>query len=118
MAIHIDPVCGKEVSQSAAGVQALLSQHEGRTYYFCSMACKQEFDRNRGDYVMAQDVVCGRDLDPEEADAQGLFYRFEGKHYRFCSQECRERFVLTPSFYRRVNQQPGGTVAEGPPPPP
>lgn len=39
----IDPVCGIEVIpfQSAG-----KSEHEGRTYYFCTPACKQLFEQN------------------------------------------------------------------------
>ena len=40
---RIDPVCGMEVdSQKAAG----MSTYRGAVYYFCSLACKKEFDAN------------------------------------------------------------------------
>ena len=36
-----DPVCSMEVDPK----KALLSTHQGKTYYFCSPACKQTFDK-------------------------------------------------------------------------
>ena len=36
-----DPICGMDVTpQTAAG----KSEHNGQTYYFCSMGCKNAFD--------------------------------------------------------------------------
>jgi YHS domain-containing protein len=47
MATAIDPVCGMTVeTQTAAG----QSNFEGEVYYFCSTACKTEFDQNPGKY--------------------------------------------------------------------
>ena len=47
MATAIDPVCGMTVdTQTAAGE----SSFEGEVYYFCSMACKADFDQNPGKY--------------------------------------------------------------------
>jgi Cu+-exporting ATPase len=38
-----DPVCGMNVDPPKAVAQ---SQHNGKTYYFCSQGCKQTFDQN------------------------------------------------------------------------
>ena len=51
-----DPVCGMQVDETktSAGwaVPAVTSAvHEGRTYYFCSTACKKAFDEEPGKYV-------------------------------------------------------------------
>jgi len=35
-----DPVCGKEVDTAKA---MFMATHNGKTYYFCSDACKAEF---------------------------------------------------------------------------
>jgi YHS domain-containing protein len=43
-----DPVCGMEVNEKQA---AGKSEHRGRMVYFCSLQCKQQFDRNPGRYV-------------------------------------------------------------------
>ena len=43
-----DPVCGMEIDQKAA---AGTAEYEGVTYYFCSAACKKNFDRNPDKYA-------------------------------------------------------------------
>jgi Cu+-exporting ATPase len=45
-----DPVCGMDVNREVASAQALLSEHEGQTYYFCGRGCKLEFDEDPGKY--------------------------------------------------------------------
>jgi P-type Cu+ transporter len=46
-----DPVCGMEVTpETAAG----KSEYQGRTYYFCSIADKETFDKNPEKYVMPE----------------------------------------------------------------
>jgi Ala-tRNA(Pro) deacylase len=42
-AIVTDPICGATFEESKA---AGRSEHRGETYYFCSQACKMEFDDN------------------------------------------------------------------------
>ena len=43
-----DPVCGMTVDpQKAAG----KSDHQGRTYYFCSPNCKRQFDQSPDRYA-------------------------------------------------------------------
>lgn len=46
--IFKDPVCGMEVSYETAQAR---SEYDGRTYYFCSMSCKEEFDQNPEKYM-------------------------------------------------------------------
>ena len=43
-----DPVCGMSVDTAAA---AATSTYKDITYYFCSKACKEEFDKNPESYV-------------------------------------------------------------------
>ena len=38
-----DPVCKMEISEDTAEVTA---EYKGRTYYFCSEACKESFVKN------------------------------------------------------------------------
>ena len=46
--LETDPVCGMNVDpRSAAGQR----EHGGRTYYFCSAACKKQFDENPKQFV-------------------------------------------------------------------
>ena len=47
-----DPVCGMEVTPETAEVTA---EYQGRTYYFCSVNCKETFDKNPERYVMQED---------------------------------------------------------------
>ncbi len=46
-----DPVCGMQVEESIAPAQA---EYEGRTYYFCSEACRAMFERNPGRYAQLE----------------------------------------------------------------
>jgi len=44
----VDPVCKMQVVESQA---KYTSTHDGEKYYFCSAACKQEFEKNPGKYT-------------------------------------------------------------------
>lgn len=37
-----DPVCKMDVNEEAASGKV---EYEGRTYYFCSAGCKEEFEK-------------------------------------------------------------------------
>ena len=43
-----DPVCGMTIEEADA---AATAEFDGRTFYFCSTACKDEFDTNPGAYA-------------------------------------------------------------------
>jgi len=43
-----DPVCGMMIEEKDA---VGTSEHGGKTYHFCSMDCKSEFDENPDDYA-------------------------------------------------------------------
>ena len=43
-----DPVCGMEVTYETAQAR---SEYDGQTYYFCSLECKEQFDRNPEAYM-------------------------------------------------------------------
>ncbi len=43
-----DPVCAMTFDEGDA---VATSQHQDKTYYFCSMDCKEEFDSNPDDYT-------------------------------------------------------------------
>jgi RND family efflux transporter MFP subunit len=42
--IATDVICGMEVEEKAARAKGLVSEYQGRTYYFCADMCKREFD--------------------------------------------------------------------------
>jgi P-type Cu+ transporter len=44
----LDPVCGMEVNPVSAEAQ---SEYGGQSFYFCSVECKQKFDRNPEQYI-------------------------------------------------------------------
>lgn len=50
-----DPVCGMMLDENKAKVAGLMSEHQGRSYYFCSQECKKEFDTNRAAYLKTTD---------------------------------------------------------------
>lgn len=45
-----DPVCGMEVDPA----KAEKLEYQGKTYYFCSKSCKDEFAKNPSQYIKAQ----------------------------------------------------------------
>jgi len=47
MAMVIDPVCGMRIEADDA---AATAEHDGRTYYFCSEACRDAFVADPGAY--------------------------------------------------------------------
>lgn len=52
-----DPVCGMQIDpKTAAG----KSEYQGQTYYFCSLGCKQSFDKNPEQYVGKAQSPSGR----------------------------------------------------------
>jgi YHS domain-containing protein len=46
--MEIDPVCGMEVDPKTA---TWKSTYQGKTYYFCSSGCKEDFDKDPQRYV-------------------------------------------------------------------
>jgi YHS domain-containing protein len=50
-----DPVCGMQVDRSA-----IISTYQDKTYYFCSMECKQKFDNNPELYQEKGEAVTGQ----------------------------------------------------------
>ncbi len=46
----IDPVCNMQVDEEDAEFTA---QYDGKTYYFCSESCKEEFQSDPEEYVTA-----------------------------------------------------------------
>jgi P-type Cu+ transporter len=46
--MQTDPICGMKVDERTA---ALKSEHDGRTFYFCSASCKATFDADPHRYA-------------------------------------------------------------------
>lgn len=43
-----DPVCGMDVDEKKA---AATATHQGKTYYFCAVGCKNAFEKNPQKYL-------------------------------------------------------------------
>src|SRR5690606_38874345 len=78
-----DPVCGMPVD---SGTGKPSATYEGRTYHFCSEACRSKFLAAPGDYETAEDPVCGMKVGRATAKH---FVRHEGQEIGRAS--CRER---------------------------
>jgi Cu+-exporting ATPase len=50
MAMVIDPVCGMRIDDDDA---AATADHDGTTYYFCSVACHDAFVADPASYTAA-----------------------------------------------------------------
>jgi len=46
-----DPVCGMQVDEQKSQGK---TDYQGKTFYFCSDICKQQFDQNPQRYVIQQ----------------------------------------------------------------
>jgi P-type Cu+ transporter len=46
--MQTDPICGMKVDERTA---TLKSEHDGRTFYFCSARCKATFDADPHRYA-------------------------------------------------------------------
>jgi len=45
-----DPVCGMTIDKEKAVATA---QYKGKTFYFCALGCKKQFDKDPQKYVKA-----------------------------------------------------------------
>jgi len=43
-----DPICGMDIDPATA---AGKSEYKGQTYYFCSLGCKMDFDKDPEKYL-------------------------------------------------------------------
>jgi YHS domain-containing protein len=65
MVTVIDPVCGMRLDDQQT---AITSQYMNRTYFFCSLGCKQQFDNDPQRYAV-QPAQGANDLEqPGSAD--------------------------------------------------
>jgi hypothetical protein len=95
----IDPVCGMNVDTSSP---AATLEREGQTFYFCSLRCRDRFEREHehqrsdesdGHNGDATDPVCAMRVDSHDAlRATGP----DGVTYYFCSEGCRATFLEGP----------------------
>lgn len=69
-AVEIDPVCGAPVSPAAEG--AVVLRHAGRSYRFCSQACRGRFAREAERAALGEALVAGRLLSHRARPRWGL----------------------------------------------
>src|SRR3989304_2005693 len=119
-----DPVCKMTIEEKdTVGTSA----YQGKTYYFCSAACKEEFDKNPGAFIgektvvppkiltampdMAKDPICGMVVPKERS----IKREAGGRAYYFCSETCVRTFEAPEaelkSMKRRVTIALTGVVA-------
>ncbi len=113
-----DPVCGMDVDESRARAAGRMSEHRGKTYYFCMDECKKMFDNDPAHYAekgtgagrpvaasgagegnLEKDPVCGMYVVPAVAAKAGRVSGYRGKTYYFCADVCKDHFVKTPGRY-------------------
>ena len=119
-----DPVCGMDVAEGKARAAGKTSEYRGKTYFFCSDHCKDQFQHEPARYlkqeiaslspslaagqkkepktqaaVAHKDPVCGMDVDEREANAAGLKSEYRGKTYYFCAAHCKQDFDKDPERY-------------------
>lgn len=56
-----DPVCGMEIDRDKA---AASYEYQGKTYYFCALACKSKFEQHPEEYV-------GREQEQHQSHGHG-----------------------------------------------
>ena len=128
-----DPVCGMRIDPTTAKEKV---EHEGATYYFCSVGCRSQFEKDPARYAAqvalvdhaahagqsgamavkpgdemekpksAIDPVCGMTVDTERAEYRSFQ---KGQTYYFCSAGCKESFDSDPGKYiAHPRTTPGG----------
>ncbi|MBM4301838.1 MAG: YHS domain-containing protein [Deltaproteobacteria bacterium] len=118
-----DPVSGFNVDESKAKAVGLVSEYQGKTYYFFNIYFKNNFDEEPERYLskkagtpkeavspagnqkaaappaMSKDPVCGMDVDESKAKAAGWVSEYQGKTYYFDSYQCNRQFGKEPARY-------------------
>ncbi|MCL6622545.1 MAG: efflux RND transporter periplasmic adaptor subunit [Syntrophobacterales bacterium] len=111
-----DPVTGVLVDELKARSAGLVSQHQGRTYYFHSEEAKRLFEQHPGRYLEAQAPgaaappppapgavspcpVCGHQVDHAQAKARGWVSDYQGRTYHFCRYACNREFDRHPDRF-------------------
>jgi YHS domain-containing protein len=117
-----DPVCGSPVIGATARDFGLASEYRGITYFFDSIQCKQNFDKNPESYVgkgartqkkpgapvsaektlppgLVKDPVSGLNVDESKAKAAGLVSEYQGKTYFFYNIHFKRNFDAEPGRY-------------------
>lgn len=130
----ICPSCGMPVQESRAKAEGRVAEHEGKTYLFCSDACKRQFEEgkpaamrpvshDRSHQAEAKPApvkehesfqlcpVCLMRVRVTKAEALGRFMEHSGLRLHFCSDICKEEFSAHPQLYPARTRE--GAVRSG-----
>jgi multidrug efflux pump subunit AcrA (membrane-fusion protein)/YHS domain-containing protein len=55
----LDPKCGMQIGRSKAAAAGNSLAYGGKAYYFCSRACKDEFEKNPEKYIATERAMAG-----------------------------------------------------------
>jgi len=136
-----DPVCGRKVYTSWAKTEGLTSEYQGKTYYFCSGQCQQQFAQTSSSQAegtvgngatagdiksnlggLSKDPICGMFIQTSKSKAEGLVAEYEGKTFYFHNKETKKLFERAPAHYaeraarREVKPDIAGPPAQQAPP--
>jgi YHS domain-containing protein len=123
-----DPVCGREVDEKDA---AAVSQQRGKTYYFCSEACKEKFERDPQQFGEARrsavatatssrgssagsDVVRRGGVAKDDAEAEDITRDTYGIPSPAVMSDSREERIANADRAAEQARMPGVDVPESP----
>ena len=104
--VAVDPICKMKVEIATAD---LISDYNGKRYYFCAQYCKDTFEADPEKYEdseapkieqespIAIDPICKMDV--EKATAT-LISDYQEKRFYFCAQYCKDTFDADPEKYK------------------
>lgn len=135
-----DPSCGMAVDPGKARAAGLTVESGGKTYFFCTPECKEQFERDLkkqspekpaekgpqrstpspldgqsrnepATQELVKDPVCRMPVSVGKARAAGLETQYCGRTYYFCTEECRSQFMKSPQPYAEKADQEGAPHA-------
>jgi YHS domain-containing protein len=63
-----DPVCGMNIDEDRSGAAGHLKEYQGKTYFFCSPECRDEFVKTPGRYLSS--TTTQRNMSPAKTKAK------------------------------------------------
>jgi YHS domain-containing protein len=128
------------VDPGKARSAGLTVESGGKTYFFCTPECKEQFERDlkkqspekpadkgpqqstpspldgqsRNEPAiqeLVKDPVCRMPVSVGKARAAGLEFKYGDRTYYFCTEECRSQFMKTPQPYAEKPAQEGAPHA-------
>ncbi|MBI5684963.1 MAG: efflux RND transporter periplasmic adaptor subunit [Verrucomicrobia bacterium] len=121
-----DPICDMDVDIAQATAAKLVSQHEGKSYFFCADGCKKQFDRDPSRFMESKakpmvaaapttsgvDPICGMTVDLAEAKAAKRISIYQGRTIPFCADGCKAEFDRDPAKFMKKSGQAAATPSQ------